>query len=95
MLINPYDLEKGISDDFNKEDINIEEIQKNIILKYNKELNNEKKEKLIEKIKLLLINNYKASFLNALKNDIKEDLREHHLEIKEVVLPENEENNAI
>ena len=58
MLINPYDLEKGISDDFNKEDINIEEIQKNIILKYNKELNNEKKEKLIEKIKLLLINNY-------------------------------------
>ena len=28
MLINPYDLEKGISDDFNKEDINIEEIQK-------------------------------------------------------------------
>lgn len=58
MLINPYDLEKGISDDFNKEDINIEEIQKNIILKYNKELNNEKKEKLSEKIKLLLINNY-------------------------------------
>ncbi len=44
---------------------------------------------------VLLINNYKASFLNALKNDIKEDLREHHLEKKEVVLPENEENNAI
>ena len=44
---------------------------------------------------VLLINNYKASFLNALKNDIKEDLREHHLEKKEVVLPENEEKNAI
>lgn len=44
---------------------------------------------------VLLINNYKASFLNALKNDIKEDLKEQHLEIKEVVLPENEENNVI
>ena len=44
---------------------------------------------------VLLINNYKASFLNALKNDIKEDLKEHKLEIKEVILPENEENNTI
>ena len=34
---------------------------------------------------VLLINNYKASFLNALKNDIKEDLKEHKLEIKEVI----------
>lgn len=44
---------------------------------------------------VMLINNYKASFLNALKNDIKEDLKEQKLEIKEVILPENEENNTI
>ena len=44
---------------------------------------------------VLLINNYKASFLNALKNDIKEDLKEQKLEIKEVILPGNEENNTI
>ena len=32
-------------------------------------------------LSVLMINNYKKSFLNVLKNDIKEDLKEHSLPI--------------
>ena len=42
---------------------------------------------------VLLINNYKANFLNRLKNDIKEELRTQNLEEKEEINPENIINN--
>lgn len=35
-------------------------------------------------LSVLLINNYKKSFLNALKNDIKEEISTYHIEIKEI-----------
>ena len=44
---------------------------------------------------VLLINNYKANFLNLLKNDIKEELKDKNLEIKGEEPVEIEENNAI
>lgn len=44
---------------------------------------------------VLLINNYKANFLNLLKNDIKEELKDKNLEIKVEEPVEIEENNAI
>ena len=44
---------------------------------------------------VLLINNYKSNFLNVLKNDIKEELKDKNLEIKEELIGGNEENNTI
>ena len=35
-------------------------------------------------LSVLFINNYKKSFLNALKNDIKEEINTYHIEIKEI-----------
>ena len=35
---------------------------------------------------VLLVNNYKSNFLNILKNDIKEELRDKNLEIKEEII---------
>ena len=46
-------------------------------------------------VTVLLINNYKSHFLNTLKNDIKDNLKEHNLEIKTEKEPEITENNAI
>lgn len=57
MLINPYDLENKTINN-NENTVDIEEIQKYIILKYSKYVNEDKKEKIIEKLKNLLINNY-------------------------------------
>lgn len=39
---------------------------------------------IIMMLSVLMINNYKKTFLNALKNDIKEELINYHLEIKEL-----------
>ena len=36
---------------------------------------------IVMMLSVLMINNYKKSFLNVLKNDIKEDLKEHSLPI--------------
>ena len=44
---------------------------------------------------VLLINNYKSNFLNILKTDIKEDLKERNLETKPEITVENTENNDI
>ena len=44
---------------------------------------------------VLLVNNYKSNFLNILKTDIKNDLKERNLEIKEEITIENAENNDI
>ena len=44
---------------------------------------------------VLLVNNYKSNFLNILKTDIKDDLKERNLEIKEEITIENAENNDI
>ena len=44
---------------------------------------------------VLLINNYKTNFLNILKNDIKEELKDKNLEVREDITTENTENNAI
>ena len=44
---------------------------------------------------VLLISNYKASFLNTLKNDVKEELKTQKLAQNEEILPENTENNGI
>lgn len=44
---------------------------------------------------VLLINNYKSNFLNILKNDIKEELKDQNLEIKEEIVAENSENDMI
>lgn len=41
---------------------------------------------------VLFINNYKKSFLNALKNDIKDSIIEYHLEKKVPIVPSLEEN---
>ena len=46
-------------------------------------------------ITVLLINNYKTNFLNLLKNDIKEELKDKNLEIKIQEQIEIKENNAI
>lgn len=46
-------------------------------------------------ITVLLVNNYKTNFLNVLKNDIKEELKDKNLEIREDITTENTENNAI
>ena len=35
-------------------------------------------------LSVLLINNYKKSFLNTLKMDIKEEVNNYHLEMKEI-----------
>lgn len=43
-------------------------------------------------LSILMINNYKKHFLNSLKNDIKEELREYHLPIV-VVEEENYEED--
>lgn len=43
---------------------------------------------------VLLVNNYKSNFLNILKTDIKDDLKERNLEIKEEITIENAENNV-
>lgn len=55
MLINPYNLGQNVNKDNN---IDINEIQKYIIQNYNEYINNSSKEKLIEKIRWILINNY-------------------------------------
>ena len=44
---------------------------------------------------VLLVNNYKSNFLNILKTDIKDVLKERNLEIKEEITIENAENNDI
>ena len=44
---------------------------------------------------VLLVNNYKSNFLNILKTDIKNDLKERNLEIKEEITIENAESNDI
>ena len=44
---------------------------------------------------VLLINNYKSNFLNILKTDIKEDLKERNLEAKPEITLENSENSDI
>ncbi len=41
---------------------------------------------------VLMINNYKKTFLNSLKNDIKEELQDKKLEKTTVDTLENEEN---
>lgn len=44
---------------------------------------------------VLLINNYKSNFLNRLKEDIKEELRNQKIEVREEIEIENEPNDAI
>jgi hypothetical protein len=35
-------------------------------------------------LSVLMVNNYKKTFLNTLKNDIKEELKDYHLEMSEI-----------
>lgn len=50
---------------------------------------------IIMMLTVLLINNYKSHFLNILKNDIKEQLKEHNLETIDSPLEENAQNTDI
>ena len=44
---------------------------------------------------VLLVNNYKSNFLNILKNDIKEELKDENIPIKTEQIEENTQNNPI
>ena len=49
---------------------------------------------ILTMITVLLVNNYKSDFLNALKKDIKEGLKEEKLEVKGEIIPEIGENSV-
>ena len=46
---------------------------------------------IVMMLSVLMINNYKKSFLNTLKNDIKEELKSYTLEVP--IISNEEENN--